>query len=251
MAPDAKAAPIYVVDRTDVVRVFVDIPERDANYVHEGSKASVLAKAFRDQPIAGIVSRTAWALNVKSRTLRAEIDLPNTGDAEPPADLPQQVRDALTKVKMPDTESQILPGMYAYGKVMIECPQVLSVPVSALTHDGDRTYCWTYDQGKSVQTEIQVGVSDGERIQVLNRRTRPTGTKIVPASFPPQAQNDLPVAPALDDALWLPFDGSERVILGDLSILTDGGSVLVDDDQCALTPAAQDADAAEHASRRK
>ena len=95
----ASAAPIYVVDRTDIVRIFVDIPEQDANYVQIGTKATVLAKAYRDQPIPGTVTRTSWALNIKSRTLRAEIDLPN-----------------------PD--SQILPGMYAYAKVIIERPGV-------------------------------------------------------------------------------------------------------------------------------
>ena len=62
-----RAAPIYVVDRTDVVRIFVDIPERDASHVHIGTKATVLARAFRDQVLAGTVTRTAWALNVKSR----------------------------------------------------------------------------------------------------------------------------------------------------------------------------------------
>ena len=66
-----------MVDRTDIVRIFVDIPEQDANYVHVGTKATVLAKGYRDQPIPGSVTRTSWALNVKSRTLRAEIDLPN------------------------------------------------------------------------------------------------------------------------------------------------------------------------------
>ena len=97
------AAPIYVVDRTDVVRIFVDIPEQDANYVHIGTKATVLAKAFRDEPIPGTVTRTSWALNIKSRTLRAEIDLPNPG-------------------------SQLLPGMYAYAKVIIERPGVQALP---------------------------------------------------------------------------------------------------------------------------
>ena len=92
------AAPIYVVDRTDVVRIFVDIPEQDANYVHIGTKATVLAKAYRDEPIPAEVTRTSWALNIKSRTLRAEIDLPNPG-------------------------SQLLPGMYAYAKVIIERPE--------------------------------------------------------------------------------------------------------------------------------
>ena len=97
------AAPIYVVDRTDIVRIFVDIPEQDANYVQIGTKATVLAKGYRDQPIPGTVTRTSWALNVKSRTLRAEIDLPNPN-------------------------SQLLPGMYAYAKVVIERPGVRALP---------------------------------------------------------------------------------------------------------------------------
>ena len=77
LSPSSGAAPIYVVDRTDKVRIFVDIPEQDANFVHVGTKANVLARAYRDEPIPGTVTRTSWALNVKSRTLRAEIDLPN------------------------------------------------------------------------------------------------------------------------------------------------------------------------------
>ena len=48
----------------------------------------------------------SWALNMKSRTLRAEIDLRN-----------------------PD--SQLLPGMYAYVKVIIERPDVLALPLDA------------------------------------------------------------------------------------------------------------------------
>ena len=60
LSPSGAAAPIYVVDRTDIVRIFVDIPEQDANYVQIGTKASVLVKAYRDQPIPGSVTRTSW-----------------------------------------------------------------------------------------------------------------------------------------------------------------------------------------------
>ena len=51
LSPSGTAAPIYVVDRTDIIRIFVDIPEQDANYVQIGSKATVLIEAYRDQPI--------------------------------------------------------------------------------------------------------------------------------------------------------------------------------------------------------
>jgi HlyD family secretion protein len=179
LAPGGGAAPIYVVDRTDVVRIFVDIPEQDANYVHVGTKAKVLARAYRDEPIPGSVTRTSWALNVKSRTLRAEIDLPNPG-------------------------SQLLPGMYAYAKVIIERPGARALPVSALTHSGDKTYCWSYEDGRAVRTEVQTGVSDGDWIEVTNRQ-RPTASNV--------------------DHPWAPINGSENVILGDLSVLTDGSPV--------------------------
>ncbi len=178
------AAPIYVVDRTDVVRVFVDIPEGDANYVHIGTKASVLAKAFRDKPIPGSVTRTSWALNAKSRTLRAEVDLKNPN-------------------------SQLLPGMYAYAKVIIERPGVRALPLAALIRTGDQTYCWTHQNGQAWRIEIQTGVDDGKWIEVTNHR--------VPAT---QA------SPGGADS-WSPFDGSESVLLGDLSILADGSPVKV------------------------
>jgi hypothetical protein len=186
-APDLSpggAAPIYVVDRTDVVRIFVDIPEQDANYVKIGTKASVLARGFRDQELPATVTRTSWALNVKSRTLRVEIDLPNTG-------------------------SQLLPGMYAYAKVIIERPGVRALPVGALVYSGDQAFCWKYENGHAVRTEVQTGVNDGEWIEVTNRR--------LPGSR----------AESLGDDGWVPIDGSEQVILDNLALLSDGSPVRI------------------------
>jgi HlyD family secretion protein len=184
------AAPVYVVDRIDIVRIFVDIPEHYANYVHIGSKATVLVRAFRNQPIPGTVTRTSWALDIQSRTLRAEIDLLN-----------------------PD--SQLLPGMYAYGKVTIERTGVRALPVSALMHLGDKTilqvgdrsFCWMYENGHAKQIEVETGLSDGEWIEVTNRRA--------PGSD----------AASTGDKPWTSIDGTEQMILGNLSILTEGGPV--------------------------
>ncbi len=226
LSPSGTAAPVYVVDRTDVVRVFVDIPEHDANFVHVGTKATVLAKAFRDQRIVGTVTRTSWALNVKSRTLRAEINLPNT-DSKIPDDLPAATREALGQVKLPQTDSQILPGMYAYGKVIIERPHVMALPVSALTHSGEKAYYWSYENGKAVRTEVQTGVSDGQWIEVTNRRQRPVATGAIQKVSLVEGGDAWEQQPAAldDDLAWVPFDGTEQVILGDLSILTDGAPV--------------------------
>jgi multidrug efflux pump subunit AcrA (membrane-fusion protein) len=203
LSPSGAAAPVYVVDRTDIVRIFVDIPEQDANYVKVGSKAAVLVKAYRDRPLQGSVTRTAWALNVKSRTLRAEIDMENPG-------------------------GQLLPGMYAYAKVIIERPEVRTLPVaapmhlddntfceakgcrrehsrvSALTSVGEKTFCWLYKDGRSVRTEVRTGVSDGAWIEVADLQSPP--------------------AEGVEDR-WAPVDGKEQVILGDLSLLGNGDPV--------------------------
>ena len=227
LSPSGQAAPIYVIDRTDVLRVFVDIPEHSANYVHVGSKATVLIKAFRDQPIVGTVTRTSWALNVKNRALRAEIDLPNTG-CSIPEDLPKVVHDAVSQVRLPKTKSHILPGMYAYGKVILEHPQVRALPKAALMYVGEKTFCFTYEDGKAVLTEIQTGISDGKWVEVTNRRRRsPDNDDLHNVSFsaPREPSTDQKDATNGDVGNWIPFDGSEQIILGDLSILTDGEAV--------------------------
>lgn len=177
-------APIYVVDRTDIVRVFVDIPEKDANYVHVGTKATVLARAYQDKEIPATVTRTSWALNVKSRTLRAEIDLPNTN-------------------------SKILPGMYAYGTVIIEHPDVLAVPSDALFNVGEQHYLWFHEDGCAIKTEVEIGISDNEWTEVTNHLAK-------------VAHPD-----ATSTANWIPMDGTEDVLAGELTTLADGEPVHV------------------------
>jgi HlyD family secretion protein len=182
IAPGGTVAPIYVVDRLDVVRIFIDIAERDANFVKIGTKATVLARAFRDQELPATVTRVSWALNMKSRTLRAEVDLPN-----------------------PD--SQLLPGMYAYVKVIIERPHVMAMPLDALEYSGSQAFCRLYESGKAVRTELETGISDDTWIEIINRR-RPVD----------------PEAPG-DTVPWTPIDGTEHVILGDVSGLADDAPV--------------------------
>jgi HlyD family secretion protein len=203
LSPSGTAAPIYVVDRTDIVRIFVDIPEQDANDVRIGSKATVLVRAFRDEPISAPVTRTSWALNTKSRTLRAEIDLPNTG-------------------------THLLPGMYAYAKVITEHPNIRALPVTALTYTGERTYCWMHKDGKAMRTEVRTGVSDGQWIEVTNIQG--------------------PMVSANEDR-WKPVNGSEQVILGDLSILADGGPVEVASPAGAGPKVADTSPSPKHANR--
>jgi multidrug efflux pump subunit AcrA (membrane-fusion protein) len=179
LSPGEQAAPIYVIDRTDIIRIFVDVPERDADHVHVGSEARVKIWAYRDRWIPASVTRLSWALDAKSRTMRAEIDLPNLG-------------------------SQFRPGMYAYGKVVVERPDVRALPKSALSHAGGKSFIWLYDHGRAHRSEVQTGIEDGEWIEVTDRHIKSKS----------------------DDEGWTPIEGSEQVLEGSkLSTLAENDRV--------------------------
>jgi hypothetical protein len=94
--------------------------------------------------------------------------------------------------------------MYAYGKVIIERPGVRALPVSALMHVGEKTFCWKYEDGHAHRLAIQTGLNDGKWIEVTNYQ---------------------PSAAADGAEHWAPIDGKEQMILGDLSLLADGAPV--------------------------
>jgi multidrug efflux pump subunit AcrA (membrane-fusion protein) len=190
LSPSGQAAPVYVVERTDIVRIYVDVPERDADAVHIGSDARVKIWAYRDEWLPASVTRLSWALNTRSRTLRAEIDMPNPG-------------------------SRILPGMYAYGKIVVERANVRSLPKSAFTHAGGKTFIWRYVNGHALRTEVQTGDIAGEWVEVTNRRIKARSTT---------------------EETWKPIEGSDQVLVGEeLSTLTEGAPV-----RLAASPAPTD-----------
>jgi multidrug efflux pump subunit AcrA (membrane-fusion protein) len=141
----AATAPIYVVARTDIVRIFVDVPEMSANNVIAGSDARVRIQALGDIDIDAKVTRTSWSLNVQTRTLRAEIDLPNK-------------------------DAKLLPGMYANANVFIRRVDTITLPTKCVVELGNHPCCYLLQDGKAVQTPVQTGTSDGEFIEVSHKQ---------------------------------------------------------------------------------
>jgi multidrug efflux pump subunit AcrA (membrane-fusion protein) len=178
----SNATPLYLLNRIDPVLFIVGVPEADAAYVAPGSRARVRVPALANHEFPAKVTRTSWALNPTSRTLQAQVELPNP-------------------------QGKFLPGMYAYGSVLIERPDVRALPASAVTQIGNQTYCYLAVDGKAVRTPVQTGVSDGTWVEVTGKLVRSDGSS---------------------EGTWTPFDGSEAVIDGNLSELSDGVPVSVE-----------------------
>lgn len=142
--PGSEAAPLFIAARTDIVTIAVDIPETYSTDVNPGDHAVVKLQAMKGRSVEGKVTRTAWALDPKTRTIRTEIDIPNPG-------------------------GKLRPGLYAYATVIVEEHQdVLTIPTSAVVLDKDKAFCVVVADGKAVRKPIETGLSDGTRTEVLS-----------------------------------------------------------------------------------
>ena len=145
-----QSEPLYVVERRDTVRVFVDVPEADAVWVTDGSLVRIEVPALRGRDFEGIVRRSSYALKPRSRTLGAEVDLPNPDDL-------------------------LRPGMYAYASVRVERRNVLSLPEAAVARQGDvnegyREFCYFLDGGKVRKVAVETGSRGGGRVEVVRKQ---------------------------------------------------------------------------------
>jgi RND family efflux transporter MFP subunit len=183
--PDEK--PLFVVARTDRMRVAVAVSEVDAVWVPKGAPATVRIQALQGREFPGKVARTSWSLDRTARTLRAEIDLENPG-------------------------GMLRPNMYAYVTVTGVHPGVWTLPASAVVTRGDVTqgyqsYCYRVEGRKVRRTPVQVGARAGDVVEVLKKQTRP-------------AAHGKP-------AVWDDFTGDEIIVRSDVDRLSDGQTVRV------------------------
>ena len=137
------AKPLLTVARTDIVRIFVDVPEMDSPWVEAGRTAYVGVQALPDRIVEGKVTRTSWALGA-NRTLHTELDFPNP-------------------------KGLLRPGMYATAHILLqERPDVYVLPSSAIVRDGRGTFCWTVRDGRALRTPIALGLQVGSDVEVTS-----------------------------------------------------------------------------------
>jgi multidrug efflux pump subunit AcrA (membrane-fusion protein) len=214
--------PLYVVARTDKVRIFLDVPEFEANGIQPGSRAHVTIQAVDNMKFAAEVTRTSWSLSPKARTLRAEIDIPNpialnSVDTRSPKgtlsvlgasilgmmDSPLGTGPVLAATSLfagRPYRGRILPNMYAYGSVELKRADVWAIPLQSVFQLGNQSYCYLFEDGKAVQLAVQLGIDDGNWVEVARKR---------------------------DKNSWVPCNGSERILVGELSQLSNGEPVRV------------------------
>jgi HlyD family secretion protein len=140
----ADAEALFIVARSDIVTVRVNVPEAFADEVKPGNRVFVKLPEMKDKTVEVKVSRISWALDPKTRTIRVEIDIPNPG-------------------------GKLLPGVYAYATVIVEeHVDVLTIPTTAIITENEKTLCIIVADGKTARRPIALGLRDREFVEVTS-----------------------------------------------------------------------------------
>lgn len=144
-AGDGAELPLLHVARTDQMRVVVQIPDGDVPFVRAGDQTRVQVAALGGATFLGTVSRVSFLQDRRTRTMRAEIDLPN-----------------------PD--GRLSAGMYGAVTIVANTSaKGLTIPVSCLVdppRNGKGTLCVVRD-GRAMYAPVGIGRCDSARVEIL------------------------------------------------------------------------------------
>ena len=136
---------LFYLAQTDPIRVYVNVPEAYAPSIHAGLGAYLELTQYPGQKFQGKVVRTANAIDLSTRTLLTEVDVPNAS-------------------------GQLLPGGYAQVHLGVKVKgQRLQVPANALLFrsEGLRAVVVDANHHAHLQT-LAIGRDYGVTLEVLN-----------------------------------------------------------------------------------
>lgn len=134
---------LFTLMDLDSVKVVVNILEKDLSRIAEIKKATVTVEAFPGQEYNGIVARTNQALDLSTRTLAVEIDIPN------PA-------------------RELKPGMFANVTLVVdERHDAITLPTMAIMKDDSSSFVYANANNTAQRLRIRTGGEQGSRMEIV------------------------------------------------------------------------------------
>jgi RND family efflux transporter MFP subunit len=135
---------LFFLAQTSPLRVYVRVPEIYANTIHAGLGAYLELTQYPGQRFEGKVARTAEAIDLATRTLNTEVDVPNR-------------------------DGSLLPGGYAQVHLEVRVSAArLQVPVNALLFRSEGLRAVVVDANHKIHLrQITVGRDYGTTLEVL------------------------------------------------------------------------------------
>jgi RND family efflux transporter MFP subunit len=137
--------PLFNMVQSDLLRVYVFVPQTNAASMREGLKAKILVQERPGQDFEGTVTRTAGALDPTSRTMQVEVQVPNH-------------------------DGKLYAGMYGQVKFLLpddNAPIVVPADAFVFRSQGPQVVTVTNDNRIHWQ-KIRVGRDFGTQLEVLD-----------------------------------------------------------------------------------
>jgi RND family efflux transporter MFP subunit len=145
-ADQGGAVPLLTVARTDMMRVIIQVPERDVPYADVGDPAIIIPNVLDNERIHGKVARISNSEDRVTRTMRAEIDIPNP------------------KNKLRD-------GMFCRVTISLDASaKGLRIPSSSVFVDRQtkKTAVYVVVDGKARRRTVEIGQEDGRMTEIVS-----------------------------------------------------------------------------------
>src|ERR1700730_15648513 len=136
-----QAMPVVRLSQNSTLRLIMQVPESAVPRVRVGAVVDVKVQAL-DRAFQGKVARVSGKLNPDTRTMEAEVDVPN-----------------------PTLE--LVPGMYAYATIATDRSHGIVAPVEAVDRKDDRrTVLVVAPGGRLESRDITVGLEAPDQVEV-------------------------------------------------------------------------------------
>jgi membrane fusion protein (multidrug efflux system) len=137
--------PILTEAAISKLRVYIYVPEREAGDVRIGMPASMTLRSFPGKTFHATVTRFASSLDLATRTMLTEVDIPNL-------------------------DHRLYPRMYAnVTLILAQHPNALEVPRTAVSGLGQsESFIFTVTDGKLRKTAVVTGLSDGTNVEIVS-----------------------------------------------------------------------------------
>ncbi len=163
-----QATPLVKLSQESLYRLVIPVPESYVRYIRMGDPVEVQVPSL-GRSFEGKVARFSVDVTSATRTMHTEVDVPNTS-------------------------SQLVPGLYATAVLTLnQKPHATAVPLEAISREGDQREIWVVDESGRVQrrpvtvgmqtanfAEVLSGVHPGEQVVVSDRSGLKPGQTVKP-----------------------------------------------------------------------
>ncbi len=137
------STPLVTLVHTETLKVVANVLERDIPLLKPGMGAKIQTEAYAGRIFEGKIVRINSALDLATRTLQAEIHIPNSSHL-------------------------LKPGMFSRIEVALsEKPGTLTVLREAMIEEGGRRFVFVVEGNQALQKAVTTGIEQNQWVEVL------------------------------------------------------------------------------------